>query len=117
MATHICRLWNQLILSRRRLRTNAFLPSTYQPNVLVSDIELHPVLSTLHFDGELDPTEAEYGCHHASRKIASAPVAEQMATSPPVPQMHLAVMSFQPHLVVSNPEGVKVMDVVRELAK
>lgn len=117
VASHTCRLWNQLILARRRLRTNAFLPSSYQPNFPATDIELHPVISQIYFDDKLDPEEAEYGCHKTARKVKDEPVAKQLATSPPVPELRLDVLKYHPHVVVSNPNGVTVMDVVRELAK
>lgn len=117
VASHTCRLWNQLILARRRLRTNAFIPSSYTPKVAIKDIELHPVFSQLHFDSAVEPEAAEYGVHKAVRKIMEEPVQKQLATSPAVTELRLDVMKYHPHVVVQNPEGVKVMDVVQELAK
>jgi hypothetical protein len=117
VASHTCRLWNQLIMARRRLRTNAFIPSSHKPTVPIKDIELHPVISQLHFDSTVEPEEAEYGVHKTIRKITEEPVHMQLATSPAVTELRLDVMKYHPHVVVHNPDGVKVIDVVRELAK
>jgi hypothetical protein len=117
VASHVCRLWNQLIIARRRLRTNAFIPSSYKPKFPIQDIELHPVISQLHFDSTVSVEDAEYGVHKTPRKIVEEPVHKQLATSPAVTELRLDVMKYHPHVVVTNPDGVKVIDVVRELAK
>jgi len=117
VASHTCRLWNQLIMARRRLRTNAFIPSSHKPTVPTADIELHPVISQLHFDTTVEAQDAEYGIHKAPGKIMTAAVSKQLATSPAVTELRLDVMKYHPHIVVENPDGVKVEDVVIQLAK
>lgn len=117
VASHTCRLWNQLIMARRRLRTNAFIPSSHNPTVPVADIELHPVVSQLHFDTTVDAADAQYGVRKSPRKLLSAAVSKQLATSPAVTELRLDVMKYHPHVLVENPAGVKVADVVEELAK
>ncbi|KAF8246489.1 hypothetical protein K440DRAFT_655151 [Wilcoxina mikolae CBS 423.85] len=116
VATHTCRLWSQLILSRRRLRANAFLPSpAYTPPYALTSTELHPVISQLHFDDTTDPEAATFGRNQ--RLIKDSPVKTQMATCPAVTELRLDVMKYHPHVVVTNPSGVTVEDVVKELAK
>jgi hypothetical protein len=117
VASHTCRLWNQLIMARRRLRANAFLPSTYVPSYPIPDTELHPIISQLHLDDTVDPSEATYGRNKPARRINASPVATQLATCPAVTELRLDVMKYHPHVVVANPDGVRVADVVRELAK
>jgi len=117
VASHTCRLWHQLIAARRRLRTHAFAPSSHKPAVSPAETELHPVLSQLHFDATVDAAAAEYGVRKAPRRIMAAAVSEQLATSPAVPALRLDVMKYHPHVVVENPDGVRVADVVVQLAK
>lgn len=122
VAANTCSLWRSLIRTRRRLRAHCFLGSpsaasspAYSPRYRLKDTELHPVLSLLHFDNTVDPLLATYGCR-SWRRLLTAPWASQPATCPPLTTLRLDVMKYHPHLVVNNPHGVTLRDVVRELA-
>lgn len=116
VAANTCSLWRSLILTRRRLRAHCFLRSpAYSPRYRLEDTELHPVLSLLHFDNTVDPLMATYGCRRW-RRLLTAAVASQPATCPPVATLRLDVMKYHSHVVVHNPHGVTLRDVVYELA-
>jgi hypothetical protein len=116
VASRVCSLWNNLITGRRRLRANTFVPSEYNPNFDAEYTELHPVISQLHFDDSVRPKEATYGVRKC-RAISQDGVYQQLATCPAVKELRLAVLKWQPNVVIRNENGVRVKDVVEELAR
>lgn len=125
--TGVSHMWRSLIHTRRQLRSNAFLPPLPSSEIpssppaqpaKISDVELHPVLSLLHFDPSLDAAAVTYGTGTRGREvrlISDGNLGDMMATAPPVEELRLDVLKYHPNLVVRREGGVKVADVVQEL--
>ncbi|KAI5801161.1 hypothetical protein EDC01DRAFT_509331 [Geopyxis carbonaria] len=117
-ASAVCKHWHTLIHTRRRLRDHAFLPPSApaDPTYTPDQAELHPIFSLLHFSAAQKPEFATYGVR-ADALLADHDVRNAMASSPPLCELKLELLKYHEHMVVRNPAGVRVSDVMAALPK
>lgn len=140
MSSRVCHFWRGIIFSSSRLLEKSFYDVSVprrkreegEEKINVKDIELHPFFRKLHFDNSLSLDELTYGGSSSSSSVSHKvekkyqkqkyrrlrsddPVNSQLATVPRVPILRLDVLKYHPNVVVKNPDGVRVRDVLVEL--
>ncbi|KAI5837640.1 hypothetical protein DFP73DRAFT_486996 [Morchella snyderi] len=116
----VCRLWNDILQTRRSLRTKRFLAPTHLlPSLPAEKYTLHPVFGLIHFSRSLcvaDTTLGRRGDGPAAL-LKDSPVCTQYATDPPTAWAAFEVLKFHPYCVVENVAGVTVWDVMVALTE
>jgi hypothetical protein len=116
----VCRLWNDILQTRRSLRSKRFLAPTHLlPSPPVEKYMLHPVFGLIHFSPSLCAADTTLGRRGDGPEalLKDSSVCAQYATDPPTAWAAFEVLKFHPYCVVENATGVTVWDVMVALAE